>query len=65
MMKRENTNGNYRVGLTFLDALCLLFIALKLTHVINWSWWVILAPIWGGILFVFVIAIILVIYENR
>ena len=28
--------------------LLILFIALKLTHVINWSWWWVLAPLWGG-----------------
>lgn len=27
-------------------ALQLLFIALKLTHVINWSWWWVLSPLW-------------------
>lgn len=27
-------------------ALQLIFIVLKLTHVINWSWWWVLAPTW-------------------
>lgn len=27
-------------------ALQLLFIALKLTHVIDWSWWWVLSPLW-------------------
>jgi hypothetical protein len=30
------------------------FIILKLTEVITWSWWFILSPIWLGILFLFV-----------
>ena len=34
-------------GIGFLDALTLLFIALKLCKVINWSWWWVLAPFWG------------------
>lgn len=34
--------------ITFLGALTLLFIALKLTNVIAWSWWLVLAPIWIG-----------------
>jgi hypothetical protein len=42
--------GNRRTRKSFggkmrkLDWLTLLFIALKLTHVINWSWWLVLAP---------------------
>ena len=59
MMNRENTNGTYRVGLTFFDMLCLLFIALKLTHVINWSWWAVLAPIWATLLIVIIVLTIL------
>ena len=31
------------------------FIVLKLTHVINWSWWWVLSPLWIG----FIIEIIL------
>lgn len=37
-----STNG----GIGFLGALTILFIALKLTHVIDWSWWWVLAPLW-------------------
>lgn len=37
-----STNG----GVGFLGALTILFIALKLTHVIDWSWWWVLAPLW-------------------
>jgi len=36
------------VGLGFLDALALLFIALKLTGCISWSWVWTLCPIWVG-----------------
>lgn len=32
----------------FLTALALLFIALKLTDVIAWSWWLVLLPLYGG-----------------
>ncbi len=34
------------VGVGFCDLLALLFIALKLMGVINWSWIWVLAPIW-------------------
>lgn len=33
-------------GIGFLGALTILFIALKLTDVIAWSWWWVLAPMW-------------------
>ena len=33
-------------GIGFLGMLTILFIALKLTGVIAWSWWWVLAPLW-------------------
>lgn len=36
-------------GTSFASLLFLLFLALKLTGVINWSWWWVTAPLWGGI----------------
>jgi hypothetical protein len=44
-------------GVSFASLLLLLFIVLKLTHVINWSWWWVLAPFWiplGLVLLLFV-----------
>ncbi len=38
------TNGMGLLGWMFL-----LFLALKLTGVIDWSWWWVTAPLWGGI----------------
>jgi hypothetical protein len=55
----KDNKTNYTSSLTFLDVLCLVFIVLKLTHVINWSWWIVLAPIWGSLLLVIVIILIL------
>lgn len=55
--------GGVRVG--FLSLLGLLFIGLKLGGAINWSWWWVLAPLWGpamlgiGILVVFLVLYIL------
>lgn len=40
-------NGNASVGgIGFVGLLTVAFIVLKLTRVINWSWWWVLAPIW-------------------
>jgi hypothetical protein len=46
-------------GISFTGALTILFIGLKLSHVINWSWWWVLSPIW--ISFLIVCAIILIV----
>lgn len=42
----DNTKNTTRAGITFTEALTLLFIALKLLNVIDWSWWWVLSPIW-------------------
>ena len=52
-MKNNNSSG---IG--FGGLLTLVFIALKLCKVINWSWWWVLSPIWIGIVLVILIAII-------
>lgn len=39
-------------GIGFFGLLAILFIGLKLGGVINWSWWWVTAPLWGGIAFV-------------
>lgn len=36
-------------GIGFFGLLAIVFITLKLTHVIEWSWWWVLAPILPGI----------------
>ena len=44
MAKQETTQSG---GIGFLGLLAILFIGLKLTNQITWSWWWVLAPIWG------------------
>ena len=46
-------------GIGFSGLLAILFITLKLTGVIAWSWWWVLAPIW--ITFVMVVLVLIVI----
>lgn len=36
-------------GATTLGLLGVLFVGLKLTGYINWSWWWVTAPFWGGL----------------
>ena len=39
-------------GIGFFGLLGVAFIVLKLTHVINWSWFWVTIPLWGGAIFV-------------
>lgn len=39
----------------------LTFLVLKLTGVINWSWWWVTAPLWGGFALAILIVIIILI----
>lgn len=36
-------------GVGFLGLLTIVFITLKLCNVINWSWWWVTSPLWGGV----------------
>ncbi len=45
-MSKQSTSSSSGIGLG--GALFLLFLALKLTGYINWSWWWVTAPLWGG-----------------
>ena len=42
----ENLNNTNTSGVSFLGLLALLFIGLKLTGYITWSWIWVLAPLW-------------------
>lgn len=33
-------------GINFAELLLIVFIVLKLTNVISWSWWWVLSPLW-------------------
>ena len=48
-------------GIGFTGALTILFIALKLCNVIDWSWWWVLSPIWISIGIVVLIILIVII----
>lgn len=46
-------------GVGFFGLLGIVFITLKLTNVIQWSWWWVTAPLWGG--FVLVMGIVFIV----
>ena len=54
-------------GLTGLELLQAAFIVLKLLHVINWSWWWVLAPTWIpiGLILIFLAIAFLVAVAHR
>lgn len=49
------SSGNAPVGISFLGLLGIAFIVLRLTHVIDWSWWWVTAPLWAPLAVVIVI----------
>ena len=51
MSKNSDTSS----GVSFLDLLTLVFIALKLTGYIDWSWWWVLSPIWIPVIILLII----------
>ena len=40
------SNNNITIGTGFAGLLAIAFIVLKLTNFIDWSWWLVLAPLW-------------------
>jgi hypothetical protein len=50
----DNTSGSGGVG--FFGLLTIVFITLKLTDFIDWSWWWVLSPIWIPLVFVILLA---------
>lgn len=42
--------------------LFVVFLVLKLTHLIDWSWWWVTAPIWIPVLFVIVVLAVIGIF---
>ena len=56
-MKDKNTTSH---GIGFIGLLTIAFIILKLTHIINWSWLWVLAPIWVEALLFVAVAVVVV-----
>ena len=46
-------------GVGFLGLLSIAFIVLKLTGVISWSWWWVLAPLWGPLALIAVLFVLI------
>jgi len=60
-MSKNSSSSN---GVGFFGLLFLLFLGLKLTNNIDWSWWWVTAPLWGGfVLTILVVFVFLIIKE--
>lgn len=57
---RKSNSGN---GIGFFTILFIVFLVLKLTSVINWSWWWITAPLWGPVVLIIIIIILCLVFK--
>lgn len=62
-MSSNNSSNNSSAsgGIGFCGLLTIVFIVLKLTHFIDWSWWWVLAPSWIPLAIVVVVLLIVAI----
>ena len=56
-MSKEVSSG----GISFFGLLAIVFITLKLTNVIAWSWWWVLLPLWGPVAFMLSLVVLVLI----
>lgn len=62
-LKMNSNNSNASSGgISFFGLLAIVLITLKLLGVIDWAWWIVLAPLWGpvsaAVLIVIIVAIV-------
>lgn len=54
-------NNSSSSGVGFFGVLTIVFVVLKLVGVINWSWILVLSPLWGSVLVSLIVAIVVAI----
>lgn len=54
-------NDNSSSGIGMPAILFLIFLVLKLTGYIDWSWWWVTAPMWAGVILVLIVVILVAI----
>jgi len=62
-MSGKNQAVNYN-GVGFFSMLGVLFVGLKLTGYIDWSWWLVLLPIYGPIIVVLTLIFLILLVLN-
>lgn len=51
-------------GVGFFGLLFIALLVLKLTHVIDWSWWWITAPLWGSVALVIGVVVLWLLFAG-
>lgn len=54
-MKKVSTTSH---SMSLLEWLTLAFVVLKLLHVIDWSWWLVLMPFWAFLASLLILAVL-------
>ena len=62
-MSEIKTVNNNSIG--FFGLLTLIFITLKLTGYIDWSWWLVLMPLFVPVIIIFTILVIMLVMGAR
>jgi hypothetical protein len=57
-----NSSSN---GIGFTSLLTIVFITLKLTNYIDWSWWWVFCPLWIGFVLVILLVIVAIIIASN
>lgn len=57
-MSNSSSSASASGGIGFVGLLTIAFIVLKLAHIIDWSWWWVLSPIWISASLIAVIVIV-------
>lgn len=63
MSKDKNSSSSSGIGVVGL--LGVAFVILKLCKVIDWSWWWVTAPFWGGLVAIILFIVILAIFTKN
>ncbi len=58
------SNNGKSGGMSLMSGMFLLFLGLKLGKVIDWSWWWVTSPLWGGVALILVMAIVLAVLKT-
>lgn len=59
MADKNSTASSGGVG--FFGLMFLILMTLKLTNYIDWSWWWVTAPLWGGFAIILLIILIVIV----
>lgn len=61
----KTTNNATTGGIGITGLLTVAFVVLKLCHVIDWSWWWVLSPLWISLAISVILVIIVVLVASK